>query len=89
MLADFESFMSAEEDHLLPKSKEGADESDNIVTSCNVCNRLKSNYVPKNVDVAERGKYISDVRAYIMNRRAEKMKDFMGWVTHGKKEYYT
>ena len=89
MLSDFESFMSVEEDHLLPKSSNGADGPDNIVTSCNVCNRLKGNYKPQNIDIKDRSKYIADVRRYIMERRSVKIKEFMSWAIPNKSDYHT
>lgn len=51
LCVDFETFMIAHEDHLVPLSKGGADSPENIVIACAVCNALKSNFVPdKSVD---------------------------------------
>lgn len=84
LLVDFETFMMTEEDHLLPRSKGGLDELDNVVTSCAVCNGLKANYVPEfQPDATNREKYIADIRAYVMERRAAKMAEFTTW-THPK-----
>jgi 5-methylcytosine-specific restriction endonuclease McrA len=82
--ADYDRFMMATEDHLVPASKAGkVRELDNLILSCAVCNRLKSNYIPEpEIDPKlERRKYITDVRAYIMKRRSERMKEFMQ-ITH-------
>jgi len=82
--ADYDRFMMATEDHLIPASKGGQGrELENLVLSCTVCNRLKANFVPEpTIDsITERRKYIAAVRAYIMKRRSERLKDFMK-VTH-------
>ena len=44
-----------------------------------MCNRLKANFVPEPVIDAkiDRRQYIAAVRAQIMKRRSERMKDFM------------
>ena len=89
MLADFEAFMSAEEDHLVPLSKGGENDINNIVISCNVCNRLKGNYFPDEIAVTETAKIIGNVREYIMKKRAQKLKDFMSWAIHEQEQYYT
>lgn len=82
--ADYDRFMMATEDHLVPVSK-GARDRDlaNLVLSCRVCNALKANFVPEPpIDpMTERRKYISAVRAHVMRRRSERMKEFMQ-VTH-------
>ena len=82
MLVDFDTFMTVEEDHLVPNSKEGPNASDNIVTACRVCNMLKNNYTPNfDYDPKNPGKYISAIREHIMHRRAVRMADFVSW-TH-------
>jgi hypothetical protein len=76
--------MMATEDHLVPGSKGGKSrELTNLILSCRVCNGLKANYVPDPaVDpVADRRRYIAAVRAHIMIKRAERLKEFMQ-VTH-------
>jgi CRISPR/Cas system Type II protein with McrA/HNH and RuvC-like nuclease domain len=82
--ADYDTFMMAEEDHLVPGSKSGYKrELDNLVLCCSVCNRLKANFEPMPpIDVKkERRRYITAVRAYIMMRRGERIKEFLQ-VTH-------
>jgi len=82
--ADFDRFMMATEDHLVPDSKGGKGRNlGNLILSCRVCNGLKSNFVPNpSIDaVKDRRKYIAAVRAHIMAKRAERLKEFME-VTH-------
>ena len=82
--ADHDRFMMATEDHLVPASKGGRNRDlSNLLLSCRVCNGLKANFVPEPpIDaVKERRKYIAAVRAHIMAKRAERLKEFMQ-VTH-------
>ena len=82
--ADYDRFMMATEDHLVPISRAGKGrELDNLILSCTVCNRLKANFVPEPVidPKAERRQYVAAVRAHIMKRRSERLKEFMQ-VTH-------
>jgi 5-methylcytosine-specific restriction endonuclease McrA len=83
LTADYDRFMMATEDHLVPASKGGKGRNlENLILSCMVCNRLKANYVPESVDaIKERRKYIGAVRDYVYKRRSEKLKEFMQ-VTH-------
>jgi 5-methylcytosine-specific restriction endonuclease McrA len=76
--------MMATEDHLVPGSKGNyGRELENLVLSCRTCNSLKGSFVPnppldhKN----EKRKYITAVRAHIMAKRAERLKEFLR-VTH-------
>ena len=78
MMVDFETFMMVEEDHLIPRSAGGADDEDNIVTSCAVCNRLKGAIVPTE---GSRQAQIAEICAHVMARRAQRMADFFTW-TH-------
>ena len=82
--ADYDRFMMATEDHLVPDSKGGRGrDPTNLILSCRVCNGLKANFVPDPpIDpVADRRKYITAVRAYIMARRSDRLKEFLQ-VTH-------
>lgn len=82
--ADYDHFMMATEDHLVPVSKGGQGrELENLILSCTICNRLKSDYVPIPVidPKSERRKYIAAIRAHIMQRRSDRLKKFMQ-VTH-------
>ena len=82
MLVDFETFMTVQEDHLVPISTGGPDEVNNIVTACSVCNMLKGAYTPPDVyKPEERVAYITAIREHVMSRRAECMAEFISW-TH-------
>ena len=88
--ADYDRFMMATEDHLVPGSRGGAGrELANLVLSCRVCNDLKGNFVPDPPldPMKQRRNYIAAVRAHIMRRRSDRLKEFMQ-VTHpGMKDY--
>lgn len=88
--ADYDRFMMATEDHLVPGSVGGYKrDMDNLILSCGVCNRLKGPFVPSPAidSVKQRRAYISAVREHIMKRRAEKIREFLK-VTHpGIAEY--
>ena len=88
MLTDLDTFMSVEEDHLRPLSAAGAEGTANIVTSCHVCNRLKGKFVPNDIDSKDRSAYISAVRSKILERRQEKLKEFMSWATPEVPDYF-
>lgn len=87
--ADYDRFMMATEDHLIPVSEGGKGRNlDNLILSCTVCNRLKANFVPPNIDLrTDRRSYIAAVRSHIHKRRSDRMKEFMQ-VTHpGQVDY--
>jgi len=82
--ADYDRFMMATEDHLVPGSKGSySRELANLVLSCRTCNSLKAGFVPSPpIDpITQRRRYVAAVRAYIMKRRADRMKEFLQ-VTH-------
>lgn len=89
LTADYDRFMMATEDHLVPVSKGGIGrELENLILSCMVCNRLKANFIPDSIDAAkERRKYIAAIRQYIYRRRSEKLREFMQ-VTHPDQSDY-
>ena len=89
LTADYDRFMMATEDHLVPASKGGKRRDlENLILSCMVCNRLKANYVPESIDAnKERREYIAAVRKHIYRCRSEKMKEFMQ-VTHPDQSDY-
>jgi len=70
--ADYDRFMMATEDHLVPAKVAGKER-----------NLEKSDFVPDPaIDATlERRKYIAAVRAQIMKKRSERLKEFMQ-VTH-------
>src|SRR5664279_135833 len=65
--ADYDRFMMATEDHLVPASKGGKGRDlENLILSCAVCNRLKANFAPDGIDAKkDRRKYIAAVRKHI------------------------
>lgn len=71
LLGDFESWMSMEIDHLLPQGVEGGANADNSVTTCNVCNRLKGNWMPDEHENMTREELLAATRKYVLNRRVE------------------
>ena len=76
MLDDFESWMSLEIDHIIPKSKGGGDSIDNLVASCNVCNRLKSTFVPEGYEEMQKEELLRQIRANILEKRAKWLAEF-------------
>jgi len=89
LTADYDRFMMATEDHLVPASKGGKGRNlENLILSCIVCNRLKANFVPESVDATkDRRKYIAAIREHIYKRRSEKLNEFME-VTHPDQSDY-
>ena len=85
MLTDFETFQTTELDHLVPASRGGPDATENLVTACSVCNRLKGNFDPGDYDPLKTEEYIDSIRRHIMKRRAIRMADFISW-THPKQK---
>ncbi len=87
LLADFDTFMTAQEDHLVPSSKDGPDDKNNIVIACSVCNMLKSNKIPDKITLKpeNREEYIHEIRKIIMQGRVEKMKDYFSWFSKSEK----
>lgn len=66
MIASFDDWMSLEIDHLHPTSKGGKDEEDNLVTCCNVCNKLKSNFDPGDLPEDQQ---IEITRKHVLEKR--------------------
>ncbi len=81
MMVDFETFMTIQEDHLVPLSKGGKDVPDNVVIACAVCNSLKHDYLPPSMKLTadNRTQYIAEIRKHVMSQRAIKMKDYVDW----------
>ena len=70
----FDAFWTAQQDHLVP---DGGDDLENIVTSCFVCNNLKSDFVPEG---SSREARIDSSRQHIMKQRSRKIEeDFKSW----------
>ena len=68
MLSSLDDWLSLEIDHLLPTSKSGKDEENNRVTSCNVCNKLKSNFDPGNLP-EDKDQQIEIMRKHVLEKR--------------------
>ncbi len=80
MLIDFETFMTGEEDHLIPRSRGGLDDATNIVIACSLCNRLKAGWVPPNGESMDRKELVNAIREEILRRRLKHMQIYFGWV---------
>jgi 5-methylcytosine-specific restriction endonuclease McrA len=87
--ADYDRFMMATEDHLIPESKGGKRDLENLILSCAVCNGLKRDYTPDPpLDIRKRRRlYITNLRAHIMKRRGERIKEFMQITHPGQIDY--
>tara|TARA_B100001250_G_scaffold8812_3_gene7602 strand:+ start:263 stop:616 length:354 start_codon:yes stop_codon:yes gene_type:complete len=68
---NFYDWMLIEIDHVIPKSKNGSDNPENIVTSCRVCNRFKGIYLPQNYKSLSRNELIEDIKNYIKKKTEE------------------
>lgn len=86
MLVDVDTFGSIEMDHLVPESIGGTRSQDNVVTSCNVCNRLKGRYCPEGHESMSRNEIINECRKYVFLRRAEYTKLLVDAVTEYRKK---
>jgi len=74
LVGDINDWLSIEVDHLKPSSKGGSDEMDNLVTSCNVCNKMKSDYFPDEGFPEDRAKQIDLIHLHIKNKRDKEQK---------------
>lgn len=85
LMQDFDTFWTAQEDHLIPRKHQGTDEQSNIVIACFVCNNLRGSFMPSDEKVDyfapnNREKLIDSIRAYVMKRRAEEISEsYAGW----------
>ena len=82
LLVDFDTYMSAELDHLIPTKSGGDDTDTNKVLACNVCNRLKGDYDPRSASPtpSDRDQLIHAARVHIAHRRAQQMEGFHGYL---------
>jgi len=83
LLASFEEFSQAQEDHLVPKRHDGPESADNIVIACAVCNALKHHHSPTTepYSVEKRGEYIEAARTIISAQRQKKFEDYSWWIS--------
>ena len=87
LMHSFDDFWSAKADHLIPREmrEDLAQSTDNMVTSCHVCNNLKGEFFPDeltqlNPSIPEHKEQIlSRLRAHIFEKRAEKLNLFVKW----------
>ena len=79
MLTDFDTFMTAQEEHLIPRSKDGEDDQDNIIIACFVCNVLRKNWLPDGYEKLSKPELLHAIRQEIFRRRAENTVNFVGW----------
>lgn len=66
LLASFNECFNAQSDHIVPKSKGGADTEWNLAACCTTCNSLKWDYVPHGESRDER---IADAARYVHEQR--------------------
>ncbi len=70
MLSSLDDWLSLEVDHLVPKTGGGTDAEDNLVTSCKVCNKLKSSYFRKKPPMPQdKDQQIEIMREYVLKKR--------------------
>jgi 5-methylcytosine-specific restriction endonuclease McrA len=83
LLASFEEFSQAQEDHLVPKSNGGPHSADNIVIACAVCNSLKHHHSPTTEPFSadKRSEYIAAAREIIAVQRQKKFDVYVWWVS--------
>lgn len=82
LLVDFDIYMSAHLDHLVPSTKGGGDSDENMVLACSVCNILKGNFDPRSTAAEPGGKQelLHSARVHIANRRVEKIEQYFSYL---------
>ena len=83
LLANFNSYMSVEFDHLIPiKDGGSATDEKNKVLTCNVCNRLKGYFNPSAgaTTPATKGQLVRAARVHIAKRRAQLKEDYQRYL---------
>ena len=80
LLVDFDAYMSAQLDHLVPKKEGGGNTDENKVPACSVCNILKGDFDPRPTAAKPGGKkeLLHAARVHIAKRRAEKIDEYCG-----------
>ena len=75
MLGDLDDWLSLEVDHIIPQTFKKDDDRDNLVTSCNVCNKMKSSYYDPEIEKSStRKEKIAFVTKYIESKREVEQK---------------
>lgn len=67
LIHDRIAFDSVQFDHIVPKSKGGSDDAENIAFTCKVCNTTKTTFLPAGATRVER---IQDAKRHLSERRA-------------------
>ena len=75
MLGDIDDWLSLEVDHIIPQAIKKDDDRDNLATSCNVCNKMKSSYYnPEIENRSTRKEKIAFIAIYIAGKREVEQK---------------
>ena len=82
LLVDFDIYMSAHLDHLVPTTKGGNDSEENLVLACSVCNILKGHFDPRSAEKnpTDKKDLIHAARAHIATRRVEKIEEYFSYL---------
>ena len=81
---EFERVWLAQRDRLLPGSKGGEYTAENTVLACAVCNNLRGNYTPQDLELTadNRAEYIRAISSEVDRRRKLKQdEDFASWAS--------
>jgi CRISPR/Cas system Type II protein with McrA/HNH and RuvC-like nuclease domain len=74
LLASVDDYDSWQNDHIVPVSKGGTDDHDNMAVACKTCNFIKRNWTPKEEGVeGQRDGMVREARAMIQQKRAKKL----------------
>ena len=71
LLASVDDYDAWQKDHIIPLSRDGETEKENLAVSCKTCNFIKRDYLPLGSTREER---IADARRLIQIERATKLK---------------
>lgn len=77
ILESVDSYYSIQVEHIIPKMKEGPDNSDNLAIVCKNCNFIKRNWDPRKMvpkEFQNRNSLLNVSKEYIQNKRANKNK---------------
>lgn len=66
MIHDRIAWDAVQFDHIIPKSKGGSDDEENLALACKVCNNAKMTFLPTGSNREER---IASAQTHIQNRR--------------------
>lgn len=82
LLVDFDIYMSAHLDHLVPMTKGGDDSDENRVLACSVCNILKGTFDPRSTAAKPGSKQdlLHAARVHIAKCRVEKIEQYFSYL---------